>query len=100
MLTNRDSCTDKEEQEDQPGQVQDSVQAQPVHPHPQRLGPRREAEAELAPRYVNCERFHQILGDIPRRPEASEHSINVSVTGLQIGETPKKNVKGKRVAKS
>jgi hypothetical protein len=40
VLTKYRSGEDKEEQEDQPGQVQDPMQAQPLHPHPQGLGPR------------------------------------------------------------
>ena len=46
------SREDKEEQEDQPGQVQDPMQAQPLHPHPQGLRPRREAQAVPATRYA------------------------------------------------
>jgi hypothetical protein len=55
VLTKYRSGEDKEEQEDQPGQVQDPMQAQPLHPHPQGLGPRREAEAESATWYVKSE---------------------------------------------
>lgn len=85
------SCSgaDKEEQGLKPDEVQGPMQALPLHSRAQGLGQGGEAQAESATRYA-----------IPQSKEVWTGDLTNCVAGLTISDVPKKNQKGKRVAKS
>ena len=84
------SCANKEEQSGRhdTNQVQGPMPSLPLHPRAQGLGQGGEAEAESATRYVF------VISSSATSP------LTLYPTVLTISETPKKNAKGKRVAKA
>jgi hypothetical protein len=74
-------------------QVQGPMPSPPLHARHQRFGSSREAQAESTTQYV-----------APVTPVACDREVDTKKLivrpGLSISETPKKNAKGKRVAKS